>query len=143
MNSVFGDTGTSSGITGASKQVVSNPNIRPRDFDPTAALHVSITREPGLDWLNFALPNGYTEELEPEQARTWLKERGANMDVAEKALDRAWNFGSANLWIAKPKMAPLADPTVQPDIGDGRLDVPSVSAPHSDSVQDGLPIPRV
>jgi hypothetical protein len=126
----------------ASSLPLQSPSVPPQGFDPASALHVYITREPGLDWFNFKLPNGYTEELDPDQARKWLKDRGANMVVAEKALDRAWSFYSAHLWITKPKMVPLTDPSIQPDIGDGRLD-PSTVVPHAESVPDTLSPPIV
>jgi len=64
---------------------------------PTTIL---ITREPFGDWFTLTLPNGHTEELEPDPCRQWFKERGAKMDAVEKVLDHVWNFQRANINIA-------------------------------------------
>lgn len=78
---------------------------------------VKIAREPFGDYFTLTLPNGHTEELEPDDARAWFKEHGAEMDAVEKALDRTWNFYSANFIIEnysepvmkKSKYAPNLD----------------------------------
>lgn len=113
MNSVF--IGLAE-IQDARRPVPPTPNVKPKDFDPSAALHVVITREPYLEWFTIKLPNGYTEELDPDETRKWFKKRGANMEVLEKALDRCWNFYSAEVWIQNPQTPPVANPEVEPDI---------------------------
>jgi hypothetical protein len=49
-----------------------------------------------MDFINISVESGdgfgSTEELEPDELREWFKERGANMDVVEKAMDHVWNF---------------------------------------------------
>lgn len=57
-----------------------------------SSLHVVLTREPFIEFFTITLDNGHTEELDPEECRTWFKERGANMDKLEKVLDHCWNF---------------------------------------------------
>jgi len=66
-------------------------------------LHVVITREPFGDFFALHEDNGHTEELEPEECRAWFKERGANMDKLEQALDQCWNFQRAEVVIKNPK----------------------------------------
>jgi len=67
------------------------------------ALHVVVTREPFMDFFLLTLDNGYTEELEVEDTRAWFKERGADMDKVEKALDHCWNFYYSEINILNPK----------------------------------------
>lgn len=68
---------------------------------------IRVTRQPFGDYFTIILPNGHTEELEPDPAREWFKERGANMDVIEKVLDHVWNFYRAEVTVenyAEPVM---------------------------------------
>ena len=67
-----------------------------------APLKVRITKEPFMDWIELHLEDGGHEELAPEEARTWFKERGANMETVEKALDYCWNFYKAVVVINAP-----------------------------------------
>ena len=55
-----------------------------------------------------------SEELDPEDARSWFKMRGANMEAVEKALDYCWNFYNATIVIKNPKTPPRStlEPTV-------------------------------
>lgn len=57
-----------------------------------ASIVVVIKREPFADFFELVLPNGHTEQLDPDEARAWFKERGADMEKTEKAFDYAWNF---------------------------------------------------
>ena len=66
-------------------------------------LHVVVTREPFMDFYNLTLDDGTTEELELEECKQWFKERGANMDKLDKALDQCWNFHLAEVNIRNPK----------------------------------------
>lgn len=66
-------------------------------------LHVLLTREPWSDFFTLTLDNGHTEELEVEDTRLWFKQRGANMDKIEKALDQTWNFQRCEVIIDNPK----------------------------------------
>jgi hypothetical protein len=70
---------------------------------PVQPLHVYITREPFSDFFVFTLDNGHTEELEAEEARQWLRDRGGNMDLMEKALDQVFNFQRCDVFIDKPR----------------------------------------
>lgn len=71
---------------------------------------VKITRVPfSGDWFTLTLPNGFTEELEPDETRAWFKARGTkDTDKLEMVLDDVWNFGDAQVtidnWI-EPKIA--------------------------------------
>lgn len=62
-------------------------------------LRVVVTREPWSDFFLLTLPNGHTEELETDPCKTWFKERGANMDAVDKALDHCWNFSYVEIVI--------------------------------------------
>lgn len=79
-------------------------------------LHVEIEREPFMEWFTFKLSNGHTEDLEPDEARTWFRDRGANMEAVEKALDYAWNFYHAEVYIANPKEPTFSNPRLRPSI---------------------------
>lgn len=70
---------------------------------PPGALIIHIHRDMFSDYVTLTLANGYTEELHWEEVRDWFKQRGANMDAAEKALDYAWNFKDADFVIQHPK----------------------------------------
>lgn len=83
---------------------------------PDGAVHVKIRREPFLPWFTLELDNGYSEELEPDEARNWFRERGANMDVVERALDHVWNFYQGELWIGNYTEPTLVNPAVSPNI---------------------------
>lgn len=82
-------------------------------------LEVDVIREMSLDWFTIQLPNGHSEELDPDDTRRWFRERGANMVLVERALDHAWNFGTVRITIANPRRPVIADQSVRPDIGDG------------------------
>lgn len=69
-------------------------------------IHVVLTREPWIEYFTITLDNGHSEELEVEDCRTWFKERGANMDTVEKALDHCWNFYRSEIMISTPKEPP-------------------------------------
>jgi hypothetical protein len=69
-------------------------------------IHVVVTREPFIDFYTLALDDGTTEELEIEDCRQWFRERGANMDKVDKALDHCWNFHRAEMVIVNPKEPP-------------------------------------
>jgi hypothetical protein len=54
---------------------------------------VRVTREPWGDAFTLHLENGYTEEFDADETRTWFKEHGiTDIDGLESALDMAWNF---------------------------------------------------
>jgi hypothetical protein len=83
---------------------------------PANSLLVHITHEPFLPWFTLTLEDGSSEELEPEDTRTWFKERGANMDAVEKALDHAWNLTHSKFMILNPKKPMLDNPNLDPKI---------------------------
>jgi hypothetical protein len=70
-------------------------------------LHVIILREPFGEFFTLVLDNRHTEELEPEDCRQWFKDRGADMQKVEKALDQTWNFYRAEVNIRNPKEPPM------------------------------------
>lgn len=55
------------------------------------------------EYFTLVLPGDQTEEVDTQEALAWFKDHGANMDIAQKALDHAWNMGKAGLTIQKPK----------------------------------------
>lgn len=65
-----------------------------------APMTVMVSREAFSDFFVIQLENGQSEELEPEEARQWFREHGANPDVVEKCLDHVWNFRQAEITIA-------------------------------------------
>lgn len=69
------------------------------------ALFVEIHREPFEDFFTLRF-EGNSEDLEADAVREWFKRRGANADVIELALDRAWNFYRADVTIKNPALAP-------------------------------------
>jgi hypothetical protein len=93
-------------IPGSLQNHVLGTNEKPKHVLETA-LHVIIKHEIFSDFFTLVLPNGHTEEVEPDEAREWFKLRGAKMDAVEKALDHAWNFKRAEFYIQEPK-----EPTV-------------------------------
>lgn len=66
-------------------------------------LVVELSREPGDPWVVLTLPDGKSEELDPDACREWFRLRNANVDAVEHALDEVWNFGKAAIEIVKPR----------------------------------------
>jgi hypothetical protein len=95
-------------IPGSLQNHILGTNEKPKGVLPTA-LHVIIKREIFADFFTLVLDNGHSEELEPDEARAWFKQRGANMDAVEKALDHAWNFKRSEFYIQNPKEPALAN----------------------------------
>ena len=91
------------------------PNVGPEP-KISDSLHVVITRPMWGEFFTLTLDNGQTEELDPEETRTWFKVRGANMDVIEKVLDHVWNFQRAEVDIENPKEPPATKLPYAPDI---------------------------
>lgn len=64
------------------------------------------------------LKEGHSEELDPEEARKWFRDRGANMDVVEKAMDYVWNlYGKRKpvvINIKNPRNPQVLNPKIQP-----------------------------
>lgn len=56
-----------------------------------------------MDFYVITMDDGYTEELEIEDCKQWFKDRGANMDAVDRALDHTWNFRRAEIVIRNPK----------------------------------------
>lgn len=88
-------------------------NVKHPTKEPLA---VHIHRDMWAELFTLTLPNGHTEELEPEEVRNWFKVRGANMDVIEKSMDHAWNFQDADVEIENPKEPPVTRLPYAPDI---------------------------
>jgi|688.fasta_scaffold108565_3 hypothetical protein len=91
-----------------------SPVVEPLPVPPPTPLTIDLRREPGLEWFVLTISDGSSEELDPEDTRTWFKQRGANMDAVEKALDYCWNFYKATIVIKNPKTPPrsILEPTV-------------------------------
>lgn len=90
------------------------PTVEQLPVQPSRPLTVVLKRDPYLEWFVLNLDDGSSEELDPEDARSWFKMRGANMDAVEKALDYCWNFYNATIVIKNPKTPPKSnlEPTV-------------------------------
>jgi hypothetical protein len=90
---------------------------QPNSTEPVKPLHVIITREPFSDFYQLTTPvDGYTEELEVEEVREWFRQRGANADAVQEALDQAWNFARAEISIGKPRLPSTPRVSYAPDI---------------------------
>ena len=84
---------------------------------PVSPLHVVITREAFSDFYQLETPvDGYTEELEIDDVREWFRQRGANMDRVQEALDQAWNFARAEIVIGKPRLPSTPKSSYAPEI---------------------------
>lgn len=82
-------------------------------------LLVKIVREPGLEWFTVELPDGSSEDLEPEEAVEWFRLRHAGkMDISliERALDDCWNFYSAEILIVNPRLPKAIRTRTSPNI---------------------------
>ena len=77
---------------------------------------VKITREPYCDDFILTLPDGTSEELDPQTTRLWFKVRNANMDEIEIILDDVWNFLSAEVTIKNPRFPKPAPSRINPKI---------------------------
>ena len=80
-------------------------------------LTVDLKREPFGLFFELTLEDGQSEELEPEDVRTWFKLRGADMDKLEKILDHVWNFGSATVTVKNPRRPPKSQDPWAPKVG--------------------------
>ena len=91
-----------------------SPVVEPLPTPPEKPLTIQLRREPGLEWFVLNVSDGSSEELDPDDTRSWFKQRGANMDAVEKALDYCWNFYNATIVIKSPKTPPrsVLEPTV-------------------------------
>ena len=91
-----------------------SPTVEPLPVQPSRPLTIVLKREPYLEWFVLHVDDGSSEELDPEDARSWFKMRGANMEAVEKALDYCWNFYNATIVIKNPKTPPKSnlEPTV-------------------------------
>lgn len=74
-----------------------------KEQPPEPPLTVRLQREVGMEWFILHLEDKSSEELDPDDTRDWFKQRGANMDAVEKALDYCWNFYQATIVIKNPK----------------------------------------
>lgn len=79
-------------------------------------LKVEIVREAFIPWFTLKLPNGQTEELEPDETREWFRQRGASMDAVEKCLDYVWNFRKAVFVIQNPRYVGPTPTRIDPKI---------------------------
>jgi hypothetical protein len=73
----------------------------------TKPLQLWLRREPYQPFVGvyFHEPVDDSEpelEMEVEEARTWFRRHGANMDAVESTLDYLWNFYNAAIVIKNP-----------------------------------------
>ena len=89
-----------------------------------APLRIVVRREPYMDFFILEFGNQQSLELSPDETRAWFKERGANMNALENALDYCWNFHRIDLTIENP---------IEPKV----RTVPGSTAPSIDPMIDG------
>jgi hypothetical protein len=97
------------------------PAVLPVEPAPVAktsnALCVKIRREPWSPTFVLTLSDGSSEELDcGTEAVEWFKKRGADMKVVEKALDYAYNFYRAEIYINSPKSPIDSSQRVRPRV---------------------------
>jgi hypothetical protein len=102
-------------IPGSLQPHIVGTNEKPKGV-PLTALHIIITHEIFADYFTLILDNGRTEELDPDECRAWFKDRGANEDAVEKALDHAWNFKRSEFYIRTPKEPSVSKPAYAPKL---------------------------
>jgi len=73
------------------------PNNQPN------TLRVFLVREPFDSYYLIVQDDGKSEELEEDDVRTWLKDRGADEELIQKSVDQTWNFYSAMVTIKNPR----------------------------------------
>jgi hypothetical protein len=66
-------------------------------------LRVFLVREPFDDFYLIVQDDGKSEELEEDDVRQWLKDRGAEEELIQRSVDQAWNFYSAQVSIKNPR----------------------------------------
>jgi hypothetical protein len=66
-------------------------------------LRVFLVREPFDDFYLIVKDDGKSEELEEDDVRIWLRDRGADEELIQQSVDQAWNFYSAMVTIKNPR----------------------------------------
>jgi hypothetical protein len=82
-------------------------------------LLVRIVRESGLEWFQLILPDNSSDDVEATEALEWFRQHHVGkMDVQliERALDDAWNFGEANVIIVNPRFPTREESRTAPKI---------------------------
>lgn len=102
-------------IPGSLQPHIAGTNEKPKGV-PDTALHVIIKHEIYSDFFTLVLTNGQSEELDPDETREWFKQRGANLDAVDKALDHAWNLKRAEFYILKPRQPVTTRPAFAPKL---------------------------
>lgn len=84
-------------------------------------LLIKVNREPGLDFYVMTFPDGTTAEVDAAEALDWFRERHYLYRMDEhligKALDDAWNFGSAEILIENARRVSPPPSRVTPKVG--------------------------
>jgi hypothetical protein len=92
------------------------PVPSPASPSPVVPVIVRLTREPWSPFFSLSVEAGdgagSTEDLEPDEARDWFKDRGANMVMVEKALDDCWAFYGKRRPIRVRIMNPRRPPSM-------------------------------
>lgn len=89
------------GITVRERFVKQIRTLPPNNVPNT--LRVFLVREPFDDYYLIMQDDGKSEELEEDDVRQWLKDRGADEELIQRSVDQAWNFYSAMVTITNPK----------------------------------------
>lgn len=77
-------------------------------------LLVKIHRDAFIPFFTFKLEDGQTLDLDPDDARKWCRDHGADQDVVEDVLDYVWNFRDADMVISNPKDCKIAGTKIDP-----------------------------
>ena len=89
--------------------------IPPPTAIPADHLYTLIIRPPFEEDYEIVFLDGTSEQLDQASIFEWFRERGANMDAAEKAINHAWNFYRAE-FVFKGSKRPISSPVYAPNI---------------------------
>ena len=62
-----------------------------------------ITKVPFTTWFTITCEDKTSHDLEPDEARKWLTDHGADSLSIDKVLDYVWNFYQAGFQINNPR----------------------------------------
>lgn len=89
------------------------------DFVQGQEVRVRLTRQPFMDEFTIHLPNGHTEELDPDETRQWFYDHGVSKkssEALEKLLDECWNFYESAVTIESYREPVKPFPGYQPQV---------------------------
>jgi hypothetical protein len=116
-NNIVSDIGVpfSTGQQSVRERFLAKIKLMPPNTEPNT-IRVFLVREPFDDFYLIVMDDGKSEELEEDDVRKWLTERGADEDLVQRSVDQAWNFYSAAVIIRNPRTPPKVYDPVAPNI---------------------------